>query len=629
MFNKALITFAIATLALVNNGASSAAATIDEQHLVPAVPDIVYSAPPAGDELREEFHQTYPLSSTGRVRLENINGGVQIKVWDRPAVQVDAIKRAYKKERLDEAKINVDSSEESIRISTEYPERDQNFRSDDRRYDNPAIVEYLLTVPRKAILESIELINGSLDIDGVEGNVKASSINGRVNASGLRGETKLSTVNGPLQATFVTLNEAGGIYLQSVNGSLTLIIPSDANASVKASTVHGGISNDFGLQVRSGEYVGHDLEGQIGSGGPRIKLGNVNGPIRITHAQDGRTLSPAVSLNKEKDKGDKKGAMNADIEQQVAAATESAEVASASRAESARIARQIQRQIDVELRQAQREVEQAQAEVQRETHRQVREQIRATARARAAAATAKAVSDGNRFTAQESKSFTVSGTPRVNISTFDGPIVIHGWDKSEVTYTVTKRAGEENELKGISISAEQQGPTISIIARSEEHNGTAQFEVFVPRQTSLHVSSDDGHLNLDGVSGDITLRSGDGAIEVINGGGQLQVNTGDGRIRIANFAGQLDARTGDGSISLDGSFNSLSARTGSGMISLSVPAASNFTIETNAEDAINNEGLAISEDVSPSQRVKRWKVGNGGKVFVLNTGDGRIFLRSR
>jgi DUF4097 and DUF4098 domain-containing protein YvlB len=136
-------------------------------------------------------------------------------------------------------------------------------------------------------------------------------------------------------------------------------------------------------------------------------------------------------------------------------------------------------------------------------------------------------------------------------------------------------------------------------------------------------------LNLDGVSGDITLRTGDGAIEVSGGGGQLQVNTGDGHIRVSNFEGQVDARTGDGSISLDGTFNALSARTGDGSISLSVPASSNFTVETNADDSITNEGLTISEDITPSKRVKRWKVGAGGNVFVLNTGDGRIVLRSR
>src|SRR5258705_8743428 len=104
------------------------------------------------------------------------------------------------------------------------------------------------------MLESIELVNGSLDIDGTEGSVKASSINGRVNARGLLGEAKLSTINGSLEATFTQLNESASIDLGSVNGDLRIIIPSNANASIRAGTVHGGISNDFGLPVKHGEY---------------------------------------------------------------------------------------------------------------------------------------------------------------------------------------------------------------------------------------------------------------------------------------------------------------------------------------------------------------------------------------
>jgi len=50
---------------------------------------------------------------------------------------------------------------------------------------------------------------------------------------------------------------------------------------VKASTLHGAITNDFGLAVDDGQYVGHNLSGQIGSGGPRIRLNNVNGSISI------------------------------------------------------------------------------------------------------------------------------------------------------------------------------------------------------------------------------------------------------------------------------------------------------------------------------------------------------------
>src|SRR6185369_15482858 len=87
-----------------------------------------------GEQVTEEFHQTYPLSATGRVNLANINGGVKIKVWDRAAVQVDAIKKAYRRERLEEAKIDVTATEENIRIKTEYPDDTQTFRSGEGRY---------------------------------------------------------------------------------------------------------------------------------------------------------------------------------------------------------------------------------------------------------------------------------------------------------------------------------------------------------------------------------------------------------------------------------------------------------------------------------------------------------------
>lgn len=634
MLRKSLISVVLLIIALASNGAGPAAAAnaFDEDlRPVPAAPAVDPTASiETGEEVREEFHQTYPLSPTGRISLENINGGVQIKVWDRPAVQVDAIKKAYRRDRLAEAKIEVTATEENIRIKTEYPYQNLNFRNDERRYDNPATVEYSLTVPRRAVLESIEMVNGSIDIEGVEGNVKASSINGRVNARGLLGEARLSTINGQLNAAFTQLDASKPISLGSVNGSVTLVIPSNANASIRANTVHGGITTDFGLKVKHGEYVGHSMEGQIGSGGPRIKLDNVNGGIKVTHAQDGLPLSPAVSLQGDAGAGvtirnrDIDRVVEVDVSQAIAAA----EAAHALRmkVDSARIAREAQRearrQVDQAMRDAQREIEVAQREIERE---QLRQQ-RLANRSRAAAGGGY----HERFTAKETRTFSVSGSPRVTLSTFDGQVRVHGWDKNEVSYTATKGAMDEETLKAISIQSQQQGDAISISTiNNDYHNGSVSFDVYVPRQSTLHVSSGDGALNLEGVTGQITLRSGDGPIEVANGGGQLQVNTGDGVIRVIKFEGQVDARTGDGAIALDGNFNALSARTGDGTISLTVPAGSSFTIETNAMHEISNEGFVVAEDITPSPRMKRWRIGNGGRVFVLRTGDGKILLRPR
>jgi len=250
--------------------------------------------------LTEEFHQTYALTADGRVELDNINGSVHITSWDRNEVKVDAIKSADNKERLDEAKIEIDSRSSALSIRTHYPDHDHTWNWGS--HNNPASVEYTLTVPRAARLDEIKLINGSLDLAGVSGEVNASCINGRLDAHNLAGRAHLSTINGRLVAQFDQLARQT-MELSSINGSVDLTIPSDSNAEIEASTVSGGIDNDFGLHVNRHSFVGHDLRGELGTGGARIKLSNVNGHVEVHHAQDGHAMSPAKDLN-HRDKGD-------------------------------------------------------------------------------------------------------------------------------------------------------------------------------------------------------------------------------------------------------------------------------------------------------------------------------------
>src|ERR1700722_14747811 len=186
----------------------------------------------------EEFHHTYPLTADGRIELENINGAVHITAWDRNEVKVDAVKRAHDEERLKDMEIRVNAHNDSISIETHYRERDQDRDGD---HNNPGSVEYTLTVPRKARLDEIKLINGALEVAGVQGQVRASCINGRLTALGLGGEAKLATINGKLDANFE--HPAAPVELTSVNGGIHLTLPSDAKARIEANTVHGGIDN--------------------------------------------------------------------------------------------------------------------------------------------------------------------------------------------------------------------------------------------------------------------------------------------------------------------------------------------------------------------------------------------------
>lgn len=596
------------------------------------------------EELRDEFHQTYPLAGGGRVSLQNINGAVRVGVWERNEVRVDAVKRAYTRERLDEAQIKVEATNDSVSIKTEYPNSSMSWTSDESgRHRNPASVDYTLTVPRGVRLDKIDLINGALDIEGVNGDVNASSINGRLTARGLTGETKLSVINGRLEATFDRIDDAKPISLTSVNGPVVLTIPSNSNVELRASTVHGGITNDFGLSVRRGEYVGNDLAGLLGRGGTRIKMSNVNGSISIKRAADGRAGVAAQNLLSEA-----RGEQAVEAEETRQEAREAARAARDAKREAKVIKEEVKRQIERDVRESvSRSVSGVGEGVGEGIGRGIGEGIGNAVGEEIRKGIEGARGDRQpRRIERETKSFPVSGTPRLRVETFDGHITVRGWDKPEVMYTAIKRAASDEELRGVRLRAEQSGAEINIIAEfdksfsrevvkrddrvvSYSSGASVELEVYVPRNATLKVSSGDGRLRVEGISGEVDLHTGDGPVDVSGGGGRLRVDTGDGPIRITDFDGAADARTGDGRITLEGRFAELAARSGDGSISLALPADANAVVETEAETVVN-DGLAVSDDASSAEaRTRRWRVGSGGNKFTLRTGDGQIILRRR
>jgi len=224
------------------------------------------------EPLSQEFHRTVPLPASGQVSLDNVNGNVEITGWDRNEVQIDAVKKARDQQRLDEANIEVETGSDYVKIRTQYPQNHTN--------NNPASVHYTLHVPQNARLDRISLVNGSLTIQKVTGQVDASLVNGKAQISDLTGEAKISSVNGRIEANYASLSNVRQIKLKSVNGSIELGLPGSPNAEVKASTVTGGIKSDFPLTVQ-GSFASHNLSGTLGSGGTRIELSNVNGSIHI------------------------------------------------------------------------------------------------------------------------------------------------------------------------------------------------------------------------------------------------------------------------------------------------------------------------------------------------------------
>jgi DUF4097 and DUF4098 domain-containing protein YvlB len=230
---------------------------------------------------RAEFHATFALVPNGRVVVHNLYGDVQITAWDRDEVLVQAIKRSTDPQRLNDARIVVDSSAGLVSIHTQYTGADA---------EHPASVEYHIMVPRGANLENVKLINGGLSLSGMTGPVKASSVNGSIRAEKMAGQTELSTINGHLEADFQRVSRCHSISLTSVNGPIRLSLPSGAGANVSAQNLTGGIDADFGRSWRA--PGGHRLDAAVNGGGAQIKLHNVNGGISIHSSWSRRGARP-------------------------------------------------------------------------------------------------------------------------------------------------------------------------------------------------------------------------------------------------------------------------------------------------------------------------------------------------
>jgi hypothetical protein len=231
-------------------------------------------------DVTEEQSWTFDLDKGGRISLENINGSVTVTGHDGRDVEVVAFKKAGNQEYLDDIEILIDDSPDFIRIETKHPEKGIG-RWFNWGGDSSGSVSYTLKVPSYANLDSVESVNGDVSVIGVYGIVKAGTVNGQVEAAGLSSDASLETVNGSIDASFVSLSGSQRASCESVNGKVTVKLPADADTSVSAETINGGIDGgDFGLEVNKG-FVGRDLEGRIGNGRARLSLSTVNGSIKI------------------------------------------------------------------------------------------------------------------------------------------------------------------------------------------------------------------------------------------------------------------------------------------------------------------------------------------------------------
>lgn len=224
----------------------------------------------------EEETFSYTLNDGGRFSIANVNGSISVTGESGDKVEIVATKKADNQEDLDKIEIEISHSAGEIVVDTEIGESRGWFS-----HGGSGEVKYVVTVPVGTELDSVDTVNGDVNISGVSGNVAAESVNGDLELSDLSADASLSTVNGSINASFNKLEGQQSVKAETVNGRVSINLPKNADVDVSADTLNGGINgSDFGLETDKG-FVGSDLNGKIGNGSARLNIDTVNGSVKI------------------------------------------------------------------------------------------------------------------------------------------------------------------------------------------------------------------------------------------------------------------------------------------------------------------------------------------------------------
>ncbi len=257
-----------------------------------------------GKKITQNFHETFQPKRGCKLNVDNRNGKIEIKSWEKDYIDISAILETKKsKKEFEKIKIEI-LDKDGCTIKTKTLEK------------NPKVsVQYEIKVPKSVKVSDINSSNGTILIIDCEGemNLKtsngrievfdskgsfiANSSNGRVEFVHLNGKAEAYTSNGDIRVVRtpgfkkgVTSNGKitleidekmkNDIYLSTSNGSIRISLDPSLDLNIDASTSNSRIDLN-GIEVTSSKFSKNSLVGKINKGGKKITATTSNGSIKF------------------------------------------------------------------------------------------------------------------------------------------------------------------------------------------------------------------------------------------------------------------------------------------------------------------------------------------------------------
>ena len=240
-----------------------------------------------GSTQTKEFKKSFGFRPGGEVAVKNVNGNIHVRSWDVDSVEVfaeievKAGSRRDAEEFMKRVKIVTDLRRGRLSVEPDYPKSRGGGGFLDWIFGRkPQVkVEFWVRVPGKTDLQ-LKSVNGNVKVRDVAGRAEFGTTNGSIEAEGMEGAVDAHSVNGGIRVELREVDRHEEMSFHTTNGSIKIYLPSDVEADIEASSVNGGISTDFPLEVR-GKFNRKRIRGRINGGGGLIDLHTVNGSIRL------------------------------------------------------------------------------------------------------------------------------------------------------------------------------------------------------------------------------------------------------------------------------------------------------------------------------------------------------------
>lgn len=228
-------------------------------------------------EKREVSEYKVSLEGKTKVTLENVNGKINVFKGDSAsglivkAEKIAHVKKRELSEPFTEARVEIDSTSEIVRINSEIG-KDKGFIRFD--INGGTKINYTITLP-PGVEFSVNNTNGSVTFTNISNDLDVEIKNGSVNLENTSGFNKFDLVNGKVKGK---LDSTKGMIIDIVNGGVNLELDSTFSAKFKIETVNGRISEE-NLNFTSIASGKKSMVGRIGSSDAEVKMDIVNGKV--------------------------------------------------------------------------------------------------------------------------------------------------------------------------------------------------------------------------------------------------------------------------------------------------------------------------------------------------------------